>query len=219
MFMSKTISSNSSLKNPTRSKALLDAPRWDKKQIMTTKQELTSRLMSLNSSMRLMGKDVQRQHKRLQRRSNAFVFTVSAARVKLRANNVTRVGKVTIAMCHVLLRKHLSIRIRTGTTLKTGFTGHSKYRIRDSLAVPARKHQRKSVGALVQARDLRGRESKQVRASLRVHQLHQQTTIWHQRRSKGNSQLQVPWLLRSQKFSQHDQHHLESQILQDGVQR
>jgi hypothetical protein len=146
--MSKMIWNNSSLKNLTRSKPLLGAPRWDKKLIMTTKQELTSPLMSLNSSMRLKQEDVHRQHRRLPRRSNAFVFTVSAARVKLTASNVTRVGKVTIAMCHVLLAKLMSTRIRSGTTPKTAFIGHSKYRIRGLLVLPAR-DQRKTVVIII----------------------------------------------------------------------
>lgn len=198
----------------------MGALRWDKKQIMTTKQELTSRLMSLTLSMRLKQEDVHRQHKRLPRRSNAFVFMASAARVKLNANNVTQVGKVTIVMCHVLLAKLMSIRIRSGTTPKTAFIGHSKYRIRGLLVLPARNQrcQRKSVGALVQVRDHRVKESQQVRADPRVLQLRQQTTIWLHRRSKRHSQHQVPWLPRSQKHSKHHQLLLKHQILQDGVQ-
>jgi len=76
--------------------------------------------------MRLKHTNMQKQLKRLKTRSNAFVYTASAARVKLLANNVIRVGKVTFAMCHVTQRMHMSIRIRRGTTPKMAFIGHNK---------------------------------------------------------------------------------------------
>jgi len=94
--------------------------------------------------------------------------------------------------------------------------------IRELLVLPAKKElQRKNVGPLVQDKDLRARERLQSQASLRADKLNnllQSTlrTIWHQRRSKGNSLLLLPWSPKRQKFSTKDQ--LLGQVLQDGVQ-